>query len=73
MSTFKVLAGNLQYRTSLRLRYRGRLLVYSHTEFFYLQVSERFSNKQQTLLFFHKNGSHHPLATPSVCKDNANE
>ena len=50
-ATFKVLAGNLQYRTSLRPRYRGRLLVYSHTEFFYLQVSERFSNKQQTLLF----------------------
>lgn len=24
--------------------------------FFYLQVSERFMNKQQTLLFYHENG-----------------
>ena len=50
MSTFKVLAGNLHV---------GQVNVHAIADaysfilhgFFYLQVSERFSNKQQTLLF----------------------
>lgn len=51
LSTFKVLAGNLMYRQEKRPRYMWTLTRLFCTMFFYLQVSERFMNKQQTLLF----------------------
>lgn len=51
LSTFKVLAGNLIYRQEKRPRYMWTLTRLFCILFFYLQVSERFMNKQQTLLF----------------------
>ena len=70
LSTFKVLAGNLIYRQEKRPRYMWTLTRLFCILFFYLQVSERFMNKQQTLIFFTtKTDWPRTLATESICKD----
>lgn len=69
LSTFKVLAGNLIYRQEKRPRYMWTLTRLFCILFFYLQVSERFMNKQQTLIIFTtKMDWPRTLATESICK-----